>query len=52
MRPGRENSMKHIRTTFADGRQAVYTDSILDMMMGDKDVVEIMDMETGEILKA
>lgn len=44
--------MRYIQAIFADGRKAVYTDSVLALMMGDKDVVEIMDMETGEVLKA
>lgn len=40
-----------IRATFRDGRKAVYTYSVLAMMMNDDDVVEIIDMETGELLK-
>ena len=52
MPPGKENEMRYIQATFTDGRKAVYTDSVLALMMGDKDVVEIVDMETGEVLKA
>lgn len=44
--------MKYIQATYTDGRKSVYTDSVLAMMMGDKDVVEIMGMEAGEVLKA
>lgn len=44
--------MRYIQATFTDGRMAVYTDSVLALMMGDKDIVEIVDMETGEVLKA
>ena len=42
----------YIKATFADGRQAIYTTAVLNMMIEDNDVVEIMDMETGEIYKA
>jgi hypothetical protein len=52
MPPGKENEMKYIQATFTDGRTAVYTDSVLALMMGDNDVMEIVDMETGEVLKA
>ena len=52
MPPGKEDSMRYIQATFKDGRKAVYTYSVLGLMMGDKDVVEIIDMETGEVLKA
>ena len=44
--------MKYIQATFKDGRKAIYTDSVLSMMINDADVVEIIDMETGEVLKA
>ena len=44
--------MKYIQATFKDGRKAIYTDSVLIMMINDADVVEIIDMETGEVLKA
>ena len=40
-----------IRATFRDGRQAIYTISILRAMMDDPDVIEIMDMQTGELYK-
>lgn len=44
--------MNYIQATFRDGRKAVYTDAVLAMMMGDADVIEIIDMQTGEVLKA
>ena len=44
--------MKRIKARFANGREAFYTVEVLKLMMTDKYVVEIMDMETGEILKA
>ena len=42
----------YIKVTFADERSAVYTTAILNLLMTDKYVIEIMDMETGEILLA
>jgi hypothetical protein len=46
------NPKRYIQVTFRDGRQATYTDAVLNMMMYDNDVVEIIDAETGEVLKA
>ena len=40
-----------IKATFKDGRKATYTKAVLTLMMYDADVVEIVDLETGEILK-
>ena len=43
--------IREIRATFRDGRQATYTTAIIPLMMTDPDVIEIMDLETGEIYK-
>ena len=44
--------MNYIEATFRDGRKAVYTTAVLGLMLNDPDVVEIVDMETGEVYKA
>jgi len=36
---------------FTDGREVVYTRRVLSLLITDKDVTDIVDMETGEILK-
>ena len=41
---------KEILVTFAGGQQATYTVAILELLKSDPSVVEIMDMETGELL--
>lgn len=40
-----------ILATFKDGRQAIYTYSIFELLMSDDLVVEIVDLTTGEVLK-
>lgn len=40
-----------IVATFRDGRMAVYSAAVLGMMIDDSDVIEIMDVETGELYK-
>ena len=40
-----------VTVLFKDGRQATYTKSILAMLMTDDFIAEIMDDETGELLK-
>ena len=42
-----EYDMK-IYVEFADGRNAVYTYSVFEMMMSDDFVVRIIDLQTGE----
>lgn len=43
--------MKTYKATFIDGRTANYTIAVLELLKIDNDVIEIMDNETGEILK-
>lgn len=43
--------MKTYKATFADGREALYTEAVLPLMISDPDVIEIMDCETGELIK-
>ena len=35
---------------FKDGRNAIYTEEVIEMMKSDPDVFAILDNETGEIL--
>lgn len=39
-----------IEAKFKDGRRVKYTRGVLDSMMTDADVVEVIDLETGEVL--
>ena len=41
---------QNILVTFRNGQQDIYTTNILNLLKTDKDVTEIMDMETGELL--
>lgn len=43
--------MKTYKATFKDGRTVNYTENVLNELMLDYDVDEIMDNETGELLK-
>ena len=36
---------------YTDGREVVYARRLLSLLITDKDVTDIVDMETGEILK-
>lgn len=42
--------MKLISVLFDDGRRATYTTAVLQLLKSDPKVVDIMDLETGEIL--
>lgn len=42
--------MKEISVTFTNGRKVIYTMNIYRLLTTDPDVMEIMDIETGEIL--
>ena len=44
--------MNEIKVTFANGRNIVYTMNIYQLLRTDPQVMEIMDMKTGEILFA
>lgn len=46
-----EEQTHKIEVTFLDGAKAIYTMNVLNLLMSDKSVVEIIDMETGELLK-
>ncbi len=37
--------------TLKDGQKAVYTEAVLPWLLEDDFIVEIVDMETGELLK-
>ena len=39
-----------ITAEFRDGRKAIYTRAIWDLLVTDADVIAIMDNQTGEIL--
>ena len=39
-----------IEAKFKDGRKAKYTNEVVDSMRSDVDVVEVIDLETGEVL--
>lgn len=41
---------KEIQATFRDGSTAVYTEAVLKLLATDPDTVEIIDLETGELL--
>lgn len=40
-----------IEALFRDGRKVKYTVRILHLLMADPDVIEVIDLETGELLK-
>ena len=40
-----------LKVKFRDGRTATYTQSVLDLLLTDSDVVEVIDLRTGELLK-
>ena len=39
-----------IQATFKDGRKVKYSNAVVDSMRSDVDVVEVIDLETGEVL--
>ena len=39
-----------IEATFRDGRKGTYTHAVLNLMYGDTDIKEVVDLETGEVL--
>lgn len=41
-----------IEARFKDGRKAIYTNSMLHLMETDADIVEVIDLDTGEVLIA
>ena len=43
-------NVRQIRITFRNGRSIVYTMEVFEIAVDDPDVVEIMDVETGEII--
>lgn len=43
--------MKTYNVTFRNGQDVNYTPAVLELLKSDPDVVEIMDNETGELLK-
>lgn len=43
--------IKKILVTFENGKTALYTTSILHLLLTDKEVISIVDFETGEVIK-
>ena len=46
----KEYNMDTILVIFKDGREVIYTKNILLLLLSDKDVLQIVDMQTGEML--
>ena len=51
IRKKKQKKTHDIKATFKNGQSAIYTVNSLPLMLNDPDVVEIMDLETGELLK-
>jgi hypothetical protein len=41
----------YFRVKFKDGRQCLYTIRVLELLLTDPDVIEIVNADTGEIVK-
>lgn len=42
--------MREVYVWFRDGDEATYTEAVMNLLTTDPDVVEIMDLETGEVI--
>lgn len=49
---GNRKRSDELLATFSDGRWAYYTYSVYELLMTDKDVIEVTDVKTGVLIKA